>query len=47
MIQLDQRRIRCNQLHHLTLLRGVGVSVVLDDVVLGEVAGPLNKVPAY
>jgi len=29
----------------LTLLRGVGVSVVLDDVVLGEVAGPLNKVP--
>jgi len=29
----------------LTLLRGVGVSVVVDDVVLGEVARPLNKVP--
>jgi len=31
----------------LTLLRGVGVSVVVDDVVLGEVAGALNKVPTY
>ena len=33
--------------HDLTLLRGVGVSVVVDDVVLGEVAGALNKVPTY
>jgi len=31
----------------LTLLGGVGVSVVLDDVVLGEVASTLNKVSTY
>jgi len=31
----------------LTLSWGVGVSVVLDDVVLGEVASSLNKVPTY
>ena len=33
--------------HDLTLLRGVGVSVVVDDVVLREVAGTLNEVPTY
>jgi len=31
----------------LTLLRGICVSVVVDDVVLGEVACPLNIVPTY
>merc|ERR1711971_1184328 len=31
----------------LTLLRGVRVSVVVNNVVFREVAGPLNKVPTY
>ena len=41
------RRSHCNQNDHLTLLGGVSVSVVLDDVVLGEVASTLNKVSTY
>jgi len=31
----------------LALLRCVGVSVVVDDVVLREVTGPFHKVPAH
>ena len=33
--------------HHLALLRCVGVSVVVDDVVLREVTGPFHKVPTH
>ena len=37
-----------HQLHHdLALFGSVRVSVVVDDVVLGEVACPLNIVPTY
>jgi len=43
----EPRALRVLAAKLLTLLGGVGVSVVLDDVVLGEVAGPLNKVPTY
>jgi len=43
----EPRALRVLAAKLLTLLRGVRVSVVLDDVVLGEVAGPLNKVPTY
>jgi len=43
----EPRALRVLTAKLLALLRSIRVSVVVDDVVLGEVACPLNIVPTY